>query len=158
LDAGRVGRAHGLDGSFYVTGARPRLLAVGASVTIAGRTYEIVRHSGVEQRPIVRLRDVEDRSTAEALRGLPLSVPPGQAPALEDGEWWGYELEGCVVTDGAQELGTVSGFLELPSCEVLEVRRSDGGELLVPMVKDAVRSVDVAAGRIVVDLDFLGGG
>ena len=30
------------------------------------------------------------------------------------------------------------------------------GELLVPMVRDAVREIDVAARRIDVDLDFLG--
>jgi 16S rRNA processing protein RimM len=46
-------------------------------------------------------------------------------------------------------------LLGLPSCEVLEVERS-GGPLLVPLVSDAVRSVDVAARRIDVDLRFLG--
>jgi 16S rRNA processing protein RimM len=156
LEAGRVGRPHGLDGSFYVTGARPRLLAVGTRVTVAGRALEIVRRAGVEQRPIIRLREVEDRSAAEALRGLALSVPLGEAPALEAGEWWGHELEGCAVIDGERPVGTVSALLELPSCEVLEVRRADGGELLVPMVADAIRKVDVAAGRIEIDLDFLG--
>jgi 16S rRNA processing protein RimM len=60
------------------------------------------------------------------------------------------------VIDGERPVGTVSALLELPSCEVLEVRRADGGELLVPMVADAIRKVDVAAGRIEIDLDFLG--
>jgi 16S rRNA processing protein RimM len=150
LEAGRVGRAHGLDGSFYVTGARPRLLAVGARVTVAGEAHEIVRRAGVEQRPIVRLRGVE------GLRGLALSVPLEEAPPLDAGEWWGHELEGCAVRDGARAVGVVSALLELPSCEVLAVRLPDGGELLVPMVRDAVRDVDVAARRIDVDLDFLG--
>lgn len=156
LEAGRVGRAHGLDGSFYVTGARPRLLAEGSEVSVAGSLRRILRRSGVEQRPIVRLTGVEDRTAAEALRGQPLTVARAQAPLLEEGEWWAHELEGCVVCDGERRLGTVSGLLELPSCEVLEVRREDGRELLVPMVRDAVRQVDVAAGRIDVSLDFLG--
>jgi 16S rRNA processing protein RimM len=47
-------------------------------------------------------------------------------------------------------------MLPLPSCEALEVVREDGGELLVPMVRDAIRGVDVAARRIDVDLSFLG--
>jgi 16S rRNA processing protein RimM len=156
LEAGRVGRPHGLGGSFYVTGARPRLLALGTMVTLAGRALEIVRRAGVEQHPIVGLRGLDDRAAVEALRGLPLSVPLAEAPALQDGEWWGHELEGCAVLDGARSVGTVSTLLELPSCEVLEVRRTDGGQLLVPMVKDAVRDVDVAARRIEIDLDFLG--
>ena len=47
-------------------------------------------------------------------------------------------------------------MLALPSVEVLEVDRPDGGELLVPMVRDCVRSIDVAARRIDIDLGFLG--
>ncbi|MGH2854281.1 MAG: ribosome maturation factor RimM [Solirubrobacteraceae bacterium] len=156
LGAGRVGRAHGLDGSFYVTRARPQLLVEGGEVTVAGRTRRIVRLAGVEQRPIVRLEGVEDRSAAEALRGHTLTIALTQTPVLGEGEWWAHELEGCAVLDGERLVGTVSGLLELPSCEVLEVRREDGRELLVPMVRDAIRHVDVAAGRIDVSLDFLG--
>ncbi len=114
LEAGRVGRAHGLDGSFYVTGARPRLLAEGGEVTVAGSVRRILRRAGVEQRPIVRLDGVEDRTSVEALRGQPLTVSQAQAPALGEGEWWAHELEGCVVCDGQQRLGTVSRLLELP--------------------------------------------
>jgi 16S rRNA processing protein RimM len=47
-------------------------------------------------------------------------------------------------------------MVALPSCEALEVVRPGGGDLLVPMVRDAIRSVDVAARRIDVDLSFLG--
>ena len=151
-----MGRAHGLDGSFYVTGARARLLEEGGEVTVAGRTLRIVRRAGAEQRPIVRLEGVGDRAAAEALRGQALTVARADAPELGEDEWWAHELEGCAVVDGARVLGEVGGLLELPSCEALRVRRADGGELLVPMVRDAVRRVDVAARRIAVSLEFLG--
>jgi 16S rRNA processing protein RimM len=156
LQVGRVGRAHGLDGSFYVTGARPRLLALGASVNVAGKAARIVRLAGTEGRPIVRLSGVEDRPAAEALRGLELTVEQAQAPTLGKGEWWAHELEGCEVRAGRRVLGRVSRLLELPSCEALEVERERGaGSLLVPMVKDAIRDVDVDARRIEVNLEFL---
>ena len=156
VSAGRVGRPHGLDGSFYVTGARARLLALGGTVSVAGRSLEIVRRAGTEQRPIVRLAGVEDRAAAEALRGVELSVPAGEAPALGEGEWWAHELEGCEVRDGEQLLGTVSRLLELPSCEALEVVPAHGrGQLLVPLVKDAIRRVAPAERRIEVNVDFL---
>ena len=166
LQAGRVGRAHGLDGSFYVTSPRPRLLTLGTSVTVAGRRAEIVRRAGTEQRPIVRLDGVDDREGADALRGAALTVAAPEAPALEQGEWWGHELEGCVVVDGDSRVGTVSRMLELPSCEALEVRRETVGSqstgshrpapLIVPMVKDAIRRMRIAEGLIEVDLGFLG--
>jgi 16S rRNA processing protein RimM len=157
LAAGRVGRPHGLDGSFYVTGPRPRLLTVGTGVRVAGRAAAIVRRAGTEQRPIVRLEGVDDRPSAEALRGMTLTVERREAPALAEGEWWAHELEGCEVVDGDRLLGTVRRLIELPSCEALEVQPEQEGEpLLVPMVKDAIRGVDTAQGRIEVNLDFLG--
>jgi 16S rRNA processing protein RimM len=156
LQAGRVGRAHGLDGSFYVTGALPRLLTMGASVSVGGRSAEIVRRAGTDARPIVRLQGVEDRAAAEALRGMALTVAATGAPQLGEGEWWAHELEQCEVFDGELLLGTVARLIELPSCEAIEVDSAGGGEpLLVPLVRDAIRQVDVAAGRIEVDGDFL---
>lgn len=167
VSAGRVGRAHGLDGSFYVTGARSRLLAVGALVAVDGRSAVVVRRAGTDGRPIVRLQGIEDRRAAEAIRGLELTVSQAQAPTLGDGEWWAGELEGCEVVDGARHVGVVTRLVELPSCEALEVRlaTSDmteqtvgraGRELLVPMVRDAIRQVDVAQRRIDIDMSFLG--
>ena len=152
LNAGRVGRPHGLDGSFHVTRPRGVLLALGGALKIGGDVHEIVRRSGTEERPILRLRGIDDRAAVEALRGADLMVQRADAPPLPEGEYWPEDLEGCVVVtrDGAQ-LGRVSRMRPLPSCEVLEV-----GELLVPMVGDAVLSIDVAGQRIVVDAGFLG--
>lgn len=159
LQAGRVGRAHGLDGSFYVTSPRPQLLVLGTSVTVAGRRAEIVRRAGTERRPIVRLEGVEDRAAADALRGMALTVKEREAPTLAAGEWWAHELEGCSVVDGERLIGTVSRMIELPSCEALEVRREQNGEpLVVPMVKDAIRRMAVEERRIEVDMGFLGEG
>jgi 16S rRNA processing protein RimM len=156
LEAGRVGRAHGLDGSFHVTRPSPRLLTVGRSVTVAGRSAAIVRRGGTEQHPILRLDGVEDRPAAEELRGMPLMVEGLEAPALAEGEWWAHELEGCEVSDGKRVLGTVSRLIELPSCEALEVRERGGETVLVPMVKDAIRRIETSERRIEVDLGFLG--
>ena len=47
-------------------------------------------------------------------------------------------------------------MVPLPSCEALEVARPGEPDLLVPMVRDAIRSVDVAGRRIEIDLSFLG--
>lgn len=157
LVAGRVGRPHGLDGSFHVVRPRAALLAEGARVTVAGAAREIVRRAGTDARPIVRLAGCGDREAAMALRGEELRVAAGAAPALGEDEWWPEQLAGCAVADGERVVGVVRGVRGLPSCDVLEVEREGGGELLVPLVRDAVRSVDVAGRRIDVDLEFLEG-
>ena len=99
LTCGRVGRPHGLDGSFHVAEPRPELIVLGAEVRVGGRDAEIVRRAGTDERPIVRLAGFEGRSAAEALRGE---------------------------------------------------------ALLVPLVRDAIRMIDVEERRIDVDLAFLG--
>ena len=106
---------------------------------------------------ILRLEGCSDRSAAEALRGEELLVARGAAPDLEPDEWWAEELEGCTVRDGERTVGRVRRLLGLPSCEVLEVERADGGQdLLVPLVSDAVRKVDTGRREIDIDLEFLG--
>jgi 16S rRNA processing protein RimM len=155
LAAGRVGRPHGLDGSFHVTRPRGALLPLGATVRIGDAEAEIVRRAGTDARPILRLAGHDDREAAEALRGQDLLVHRAAAPALGDEEWYAEDLEGCRVVDGVVAVGRVRRMLALPSCEVLEVERDGGDDLLVPLVRDAVRSVDVAVGVVDVDLAFL---
>lgn len=109
----------------------------------------------------MRVSGCGSREAADRLRGLELLVDRSAAPALGEEEWWPEELEGCAVLDGDRHVGVVVALLALPSCEVLEVDRSGvAGQaaepLLVPLVGDAVRSVDVGARRIDVDLAFLG--
>lgn len=158
LHAGRVGRPHGLDGSFHVTQPRAGLLEAGRTLLVGEREDEIARRAGTDARPIVRLASCTSRAAAEALRGTDLRVLRAAAPALEQDEWWPEQLEGCAVHDGGREVGVVRRLLALPSCEVLEVARPQGagGELLVPLIRDAVRAVDVEGRRIDVDLAFLG--
>ena len=160
LRAGTVGRAHGLDGSFHVGGVVAHVFAlieVGSVIGIAGREREVTRVAGHAARPILGVRECEDRRSAEALTGSDIFLSRELAPALEPDEWWAEDLEGCEVRDGAQLIGTVGALLELPSCEVLEVTRpGDAPDLLVPLIQDAVRSVDLDAGVIDVDLAFLG--
>ena len=129
----------------------PELPASGEIVS--GR--RIVRRAGTSEKPILRLEGSASREDAEALRGLALTIPRDDS-MLDPDEFWASDLEGCAVVDGATEVGVVRKLRVLPSVEVLEVDRADGSELLVPMVRDCVRSVDVQARRIDIDLGFLG--
>jgi 16S rRNA processing protein RimM len=159
LHAGRVGKPHGLDGSFHVTGPNGQLLRAADRVQVAGADLEIDRRAGHDTHMILRLAGCSSREHAEALRGAELLVSRDQAPELAADEWWAEDLEGCTVRDGERVIGTVTRLLALPSCEVLEVERAAGGDpLLIPLVSDAVRLVDLERTEIDVDLSFLGEG
>jgi len=140
VTAGRVGRPHGRDGSFYVEDAAEPL-EEGAAVMVAGSERRIDRRAGTDHRPLLRLAGVTD---PRALRGEALLVEV----ELAEGEWLAADLEGCQV-EGA---GRVERVLAGPSCDLLEL--DDG--TLVPFISDAIRSVDVGARRISADPGFLG--
>lgn len=145
--AGRVGRAHGRDGSFYVDGAADPL-AEGTVVRVAGADRRIERRAGTDDRPLIRLEGVADRDAAAALHGESLVVDVEDAP-LEEGEFIVADLIGCRI----EGLGYVERVLDGPSCDVLEVGE-DG--VLVPLVSDAVKRVDLERRIIEVDREFLG--
>lgn len=158
LAVGRVGRPHGLDGSFHVTQPRERVLEAARSLIVDEREVAIVRHDGTPAAPILRLDGVASREAIEALRGTDLFVPRAAAPALEEDEWLAEDLVGCRVVDGETRVGVVAKLLPYPSCELLEVQRPEPAAkaLLVPLISDAVRTVDVGEKVIDVDLAFLG--
>ena len=143
-----MGRAHGLDGSFYVDAADVELLREGAELTVAGRTVTVVRRAGTDARPLIGLSGVDDRAGAQALRDEELSAP-GAGGADDEPEWDVADLVGCQVPG----IGAVRRVLPGPSCDVLEVGED---AVLVPFVSDAVRRVDTDARVIEVDLRFMG--
>lgn len=148
---GKVGKPHGLDGSFHVIDPMPAALTVGAVVALGEGEAEVIGRKGTEAAPILRLSVATDRTAVEAIRGAAMTVARTEVPALAADEYWADDLVGCAVVASGRELGTVERMVAYPSCEVLVV-----GAHLIPMVRDAVRSVDTAARRIEVDAAFLG--
>jgi 16S rRNA processing protein RimM len=141
VTGGRVGRAHGRDGSFYVDDARSGF-SEGSRVRVAGAEHEVVRRAGTDDRPLIRLAGVDDPAP---LRGELLLIEE----ELEEGEYLVSDLVGCEVPG----LGRVGRVLEAPSAPLLEV---GDARVLVPLIGDAVKHVDLERRIIEVDRDFLG--
>jgi len=118
---------------------------LGERITIAGVTRQVVRRAGTGQRPLLRLEGIETRDAADALRGEPLWAP---RPPLEEDEFWADDLIGCEIAG----VGRVVRMLSYPSCEVLETE--DGS--MVPLVRDAIASIDLEGRRIELREGFLG--
>lgn len=105
---------------------------------------------------LVAFAGVEDRTAAEKLRGCVLEVPASSLPELEEDEYYPFELRGLRVWDEeGVEVGTVLELLDTPAQPVLSLRRAAGGEVLVPFTHEAVPTVDVPGGRLVVLRRFI---
>lgn len=143
---GRVGKPHGLDGSFVVEGASEdgRWFARRARLHVNGAVAEIVASKHAGGRPVIRL-DVKPP------RGAQLEVERNALPPTADDEYYVFELVGLsVVEETGRLLGTVATVTPSVANDVLEL---DGG-LALPMVEECILSVDLAAGRILVAAGF----
>jgi 16S rRNA processing protein RimM len=143
---GRVGKPHGLDGSFFVEGASEdeARFAVGATLHVDGELATVVASKRSGGRPVIRL----DR---EAQRGAELAVPRSALPPSGEGEYYEFELVGLAAEEeGGRPLGRVAAVLPGVANDVLEL---DSG-LLLPLVEACVREVDTAAGRILIARGF----
>jgi 16S rRNA processing protein RimM len=143
---GRVGRPHGLDGSFAVEDASqaPERFAAGAILYVESEPARVVESKRARGRPVIRLdRPVE--------RGLELAVPRSDLPPPEPDSYYVFDLVGLAVEEeGGRTLGLVAEVSPGPANDVLEL---DSG-LSLPLVEACVRQVDVEGGRIVVARGF----
>jgi 16S rRNA processing protein RimM len=147
VPVGVVGRAHGLDGSFFVEGPSERedVFALRATLYVDGERAEVVSSKrGSHGHPVIRLdRRVE--------RGATLTVPREALPPLEEGAYYAFQLVGLAVEEeGGRLLGRVKDVLDYPANDVLEL---DSGVFL-PLVEACVRQVDIEGGRIVIAAGF----
>jgi 16S rRNA processing protein RimM len=147
VPVGRVGRPHGLDGSFFVDGPSERadVFAVGATLYVDEEPLKVVASKrGSQNRPVIRLE-------SGVARGATLTVPRATLPALGKDEYYAFQLVGLVVEEeGGRLLGRVADVVDYPANDVLEL---DSGASL-PLVEACVRQVDLEGGRIVVARGF----
>lgn len=145
---GRVGKPHGLDGSFVVehASAEAERFAVGAELWADGGPARVVLSKRARGRPVIRL----DR---ELRRGTALRVPVEALPPPEADSYYVFQLVGLHVEEvGGRALGRVTVVSPGVANDVLEL---DSG-LALPMVEECISEVDLAAGRIVVARGFAG--
>ncbi len=146
---GRVGRPHGLDGSFVVEEASDNegSFAPGARLFAGGEPAIVAARKRAGRRLVVRL----DRPVP---RGAELAVPRSQLPEPAEGSYYVFQLVGLeVVEEGGRRLGAVTGVAPGVANDVLEL---DSG-LALPMHEECVREIDLESGRVVVAAGFAGG-
>jgi 16S rRNA processing protein RimM len=144
---GRVGKPHGLDGSFFVEDASddPERFAAGAELLADGRPFRIVESKRARGRPVIRL-------DSRVKRGTRLEVKRDELPTPETGSYYVFQLVGLQVEEegGGRELGRVSDVVPGVANDMLELESG----LLLPMVEECVREIDVQSGRILVAPGF----
>lgn len=98
---------------------------------------------------IAKADGIEDRDTAEALRGLRLYVPRSRLPAAEEEEFYHADLIGMDAVDpDGRSIGRVAAVLNFGAGDLLEIARSGQEPMVLPFTRAIVPEIELAARRL----------
>jgi 16S rRNA processing protein RimM len=101
---------------------------------------------------LLKLEGCHDRAAVEKLRGQWVQIPIEEAMPLEEDEYYEHQIVGLAVwTMEGECLGTVDEIISTGSNDVYVVR-GEGQEILIPAIEDVVLEINLAQGRLVVEL------
>jgi 16S rRNA processing protein RimM len=151
-----IGVAHGLRGEVRLRSFTEDPMAVQDYGVLEGedgtQTFAIESLKPAKGCLIARFAGVADRTAAEALRGAKLFVPRDRLPAPEDETFYYADLIGlAAVTGDGQTLGKVVAVHNFGAGDLIEVEAGAGGTVMLPFTAAVVPTIDLAAGRLVVD-------
>ena len=163
LVVGHVTKAHGTKGELFVWPLTDRIdqvfepgreLEVEASDDPAAETFGALTIESV--RPfkrglLVKFDGLDDRNAVEGLTQRYLQIPIAAVSPLDEGEVFFHQLIGLqVVTAEGEVVGKVREVYETGPTHLLEVKRVNGGQVLIPFTERVVRKVDVEGGTMTI--------
>lgn len=147
---GKVGAARGLDGTLKIiplTDFEGRFDGL-EKIFVGGKLFNVEEVKHISGQIFIKFEGVDSRESARALTNKFLTVDRKDAAPLDDGEFYTFDIIGCEVFDNDKKLGTVTDVLKTGSNDIFEV----DGNILIPALKSVVRSIDIAAKKILVQL------
>jgi len=158
LRVGYIAGSHGLHGALRVRTDNPDSTTLGAlerlfvETATGRREFKVLSVSalgGGHQRVV--LEGIDDADAAQALRGGAVKVTAADLPPLKEGEFYYFQIAGAevILTDG-RRLGTIEDIMPTGGHDVWVVR--DGQrEVLVPVIADVVKAMDLEARRVTIE-------
>ena len=153
----RIGAAHGVRGAVKLWTFTEDPLAVkayGPLLTKDGaRSFEVATAREAKGHLVATLKGIATREDAERLNGLELYVAREKLPATEEDEYYHADLIGLAAVNAASEpIGRVTAIHNFGAGDIIEIAPADGATMLLPFTNAVVPSVDLAAGRVVIEL------
>jgi 16S rRNA processing protein RimM len=153
----RIGAAHGVRGAVKLWTVTEDPFAVkeyGPLLTKDGaRSFEVATAREAKGHLVATLKGIATREEAERLNGLELYVAREKLPATEEDEYYHADLIGLAAINAAGEpLGRVIAIHNFGAGDIIEIAPPRGSTMLLPFTKAVVPSVDLVAGRVVIEL------
>lgn len=153
----RIGAAHGVRGAVKLWTFTEQPLAVmnyGPLATKDGtRKFEIATAREAKGHLVATLKGIATREDAERLNGVELYIAREKLPATGEDEYYHADLIGlAAVTPANEPLGHVVAIHNFGAGDIIEIGPAHGATMLLPFTNAVVPSVDLASGRVVIEL------
>ena len=153
----RIGAAHGVRGAVKLWPFTDDPLAVmdyGPLTTKDGaRQFEVTHARPAKDHLVATLKGVATREDAERLNGIELYIAREKLPETDEGEYYHADLIGLAAVNVAGEpIGRVLAIHNFGAGDIIEIAPPSGPTLLLPFTNAVVPTVDLAGGRVVIEL------
>jgi len=153
----RIGAAHGVRGAVKLWTFTEDPLAVkhyGPLTTKDGaRQFEVTHVREAKDHLVATLKGIATREDAERLNGLELYVSREKLPETDEDEYYHADLIGLAAVNAADEpLGRVIAIHNFGAGDIIEIAPAKGATMLLPFTNAVVPTVDLAGGRVVIEL------
>jgi len=153
----RIGAAHGVRGAVKLWTFTEDPFSVKTygplSTRDGARSFEVAQLREAKDHLVVTFKDVTTRDEAERLNGIELYVPRDKLPATEDDEYYHADLIGlAAVTATDEPIGRVVALHNFGAGDIIEIAPASGPTILLPFSNAVVPTVDLAGGRVVIDM------
>ena len=156
----RIGAAHGVRGAVKLWPFTEDPLAVmeyGPLTTKDGaRQFEVTHARPARDHLVATIKGVATREDAERLNGIELYIAREKLPATDADEYYHADLIGlAAVTPANEPIGRVLAIHNFGAGDIIEIAPPSGPTLLLPFTNAVVPTVDLAGGRVVIELPQL---
>jgi 16S rRNA processing protein RimM len=153
----RIGAPHGVRGAVKLWTFTEDPLAVkryGPLATKDGaRSFEVTHAREAKGHLVATLKGIATREEAERLNGIELYIAREKLPATERDEYYHADLIGLAAVDAAdQPIGRVIAIHNFGAGDIIEIAPPSGATMLLPFTNAVVPTVDIAAGRVVIEM------
>lgn len=159
LRVGVISNTHGIKGEvkvFPTTDDVRRFEKLKSVILDTGKEYlelEIQSVRFFKNMAIVKFKGYDNINDIEKYKGKDLLVTRDDAVELGEDEYFIYDIIGAQVEEGdGNRVGVLKEVLTTGANDVYVVEREDGGELLLPVIKECVLSVDTDNKKVVVNI------
>ena len=153
----RIGAAHGVRGAVKLWTFTEDPFAVKRygplSTKDGARQFEVTSAREAKGHLVAQLKGITTRDEAERLNGIELYVPREKLPATDEDEYYHADLIGlAAVTTADEALGRVVAIHNFGAGDILEIAPPHGATMLLPFTNAVVPTVDIAGGRVLIEL------